>query len=132
MRRTLWVFAVTGYFVGATVAAGQEPVEPKPMEQVPAATPAVNAYAGGHAGSDACENCSRSGGHASCRCKNRCEAARYRSDIHKGHCEAICLSLRNVADITIDVPYSFYEWCRKIKNTVLDRGTCRNRGCAHY
>jgi hypothetical protein len=69
--------------------------------------------------------------HQSHSCGRKCEAGRYRSNIPRGHCVAIAYGLREVGDIAVDVPYSFYEWAKKIKNTILDRGTCRDSQCSH-
>lgn len=54
-----------------------------------------------------------------------CEASRFRSNIPKGHCEAISESTRQVAGNAVDVVVSIGEWARKARNTLRAcRGSC--------
>jgi len=68
----------------------------------------------------ACSTCPHESG-----CKTCCEAARFRSDVPKGHCQAICESTRQVARNAVDVVASFGEWARKAKNS----HRARKHGC---
>jgi hypothetical protein len=138
MRRTLGWCIVSSLLAAWPAAADSGKTQPTPLPQRtrPVALPADAAEMNGSAATiDTTSYNQHTVAHFddshSHGCRRSCEAGRYIPNAPKGHCEAIGNGLRDIASIAVDVPYSIYEWAKKIRNTVHHRGNCNNSNCSH-